>query len=170
MSSAVGPSEASSQAVPGKFSQAMFQHANAQFDKCFDHAPLLATFLTVGAGALAACFTTISPLGGAIFGLGQSVVKYGVSWICAPNTMVGKVAKYALSLIAGTLAGFAVLLAVGVPLTLGAAVGLALGSSAFVVAMDVATALFVGCVAAVDVGPISPNRNENIPQQQATRV
>ena len=98
-----------------------------------------------GATALAAgIFTTISPLGGAIFGVSEWVTGHLINWICnkmdcCPDSMVAKVGKMCLQIIGGivaaalltTLAGFPMTFTTGVILSVATTATLMISACAF---------------------------------------
>lgn len=111
------------------------------------------SLLNIGASAATAgLFTAISPLGGAIFAVSESVTRRAVSWICdkvncCPDSLIAKVARFVLPTIAGIGAGYAVLSVGGFPVTITSAVGIYVGgillSSAVMVAGVLTVAPFV---------------------------
>jgi len=98
--------------------------------------------------ALAAgLFTTISPLGGAIFGVSQWLSFHLIQWIsdkinCCADSLIGKIAQLALSWISSTVIGVLVTTAIGIPITL--ATGAVLTIASLVVGIAVGLA-FTGC-------------------------
>ncbi len=76
------------------------------------------------AGAVAAgLFTMISPLGGAIFGVSYLLSNRLIHWICdkincCPDSLIFKVAQFALSTIGGIAASVLITTAVGFPMTM----------------------------------------------------
>lgn len=143
--------------VPSQFTQDVADE-NTHNGNCMDLVPksVLVPLLITGAGALSAgLFTTISPLGGAIYGLGNWVGERGVtsavSWICDkldcdPDSTVAKVAKSAIFTIAGIGAGLAVIFAAGFSVTLGSAISLVAGTFAIIAIEAVALGLLRVCV------------------------
>ena len=103
--------------------------------QCIGVFPLKAALeggLAGGMGAVCAgLFTTISPLGGAVFGVSEYLSSHLISWICdkvdcCPDSMVAKVAKYALTIIGEIAAAAMVTTLVGFPMTVTSAVTLSI--------------------------------------------
>jgi hypothetical protein len=94
---------------------------------------LFGAALSAGTGAVAAAlFTTIGPVGGAIFGVSSFLSGRLVHFIfdkvdCFPESNVAKIAKFVLSSLGGIAAGALIATAVGVPLTFTAGLILTLG-------------------------------------------
>jgi hypothetical protein len=82
------------------------------------------TALSGGAGAIAAgIFTTVSPLGGAVFGVSSFLSHWLIHWICdkincCPESVVFKVAQFTLRVIGGIGAGVLTTTVVGFPMTM----------------------------------------------------
>ena len=95
-----------------------------------------------GIGAVSAgLFTTISPLGGAVFGASYALGGHLISWICdkvgcCPDSMVTAVAKQALVTIGGIAAGALVTTLVGFPMTVTSAVTLSIAITVTLLAMQ----------------------------------
>lgn len=150
----VDPSQTGSQSFLDRFKNAG-DYAADQIKSYREQVPFRAITALgmVGSSALAAgLFTGISPLGGAIYGLGYVAAgtagDYAMSWICDklncdPDSMVAQVAKYALPMIAGIGAGLAAVFAAGFPVTLGSAAGLAAGSVAILISGAIGAAIAV---------------------------
>jgi len=88
----------------------------------------LGTAMVGSAAAIAASLiTTISPLGGAIFGASSFLGNRLVHWICdrvscCPESLIFRIARFALSLIGGIVSGSFTAAAFGFPMTAGTAV------------------------------------------------
>jgi hypothetical protein len=87
-----------------------------------------------GAGAVAAgLFTTVTPLGGAVFGVSYLLSSRLVYWICEqvncwPESIVFRIAELALSVIGGIGAAVLITTNVGFPITLATGIALMLTS------------------------------------------
>ncbi len=74
-------------------------------------------------GAIAAlAFTPFPPLGGAIFGATSSIGSHAVNWVLdkagiAEDSLIGAVAKFAISFFAGIGIGALITTAIGFPIT-----------------------------------------------------
>jgi ABC-type branched-subunit amino acid transport system permease subunit len=85
---------------------------------------LFGTALHAGAGAAAAAiFTTISPIGGAVFGSSYFLASRLVDWTCdqvncCPDNIVSKIAKFVLAALGGVAAAAAITTLVGFPMTM----------------------------------------------------
>jgi hypothetical protein len=100
------------------------QSGNSLFQQQFSPAQLAFGAVLVGSACAVAAglFTTISPLGGAIFGVSYLLSDRLIHWICdkvscCPDSLIFKVANFALSMIAGIAAGALITTAVGFPMT-----------------------------------------------------
>ena len=88
----------------------------------------MGALLSAGIGAAAATiFTTVGPVGGAVFGASYYFASHAVNMICdqvnwSPDDPMAQVAKCALATIAGIAAAAAITTLVGFPLTFGTAV------------------------------------------------
>jgi hypothetical protein len=118
---------------------------------------LFAATLMGGTSALiAGLFTTISPLGGAIFGVSSLLSHRLVHWICnkvrcSSNSIVFKVAQLALSLIGGIVGGVVVTTTFGFPMTITTGTTLAIASIITLVAAFTVSGGFL-CSSAVATG------------------
>lgn len=95
-----------------------------------------------GTGALIGLFTAVSPLGGAIYGLGNFGTSYVVTWIsdkfnCCPDSLIAQVARAVLPMIAGISAGLALVHVAGFSLTTVSAAALIVGSIAIPIAATI---------------------------------
>ena len=103
-----------------------------------------------GLSALAAgLFTAVSPLGGAIFGIGSLVGHKSVAWLCdkvgcEKESLVGKTLNKALPIIASIGAGCAALSAAGYAWTPGAVAAIYLGG--YAISIGVVGALTLGAI------------------------
>ena len=95
------------------------------FEREFSPARLAFGATVMGAaGAVAAgLFTTISPLGGAIFGVSYFLGHRLIHWICDKmscyhGSMIFKVARFCLSVIGGIAASVLLTTAIGFPMTM----------------------------------------------------
>jgi hypothetical protein len=101
---------------------------------------LFSASLMGGASALAAgLFTTISPLGGAIFGVSSLLSHRLVHSICnkvscSSDSIIFKVAQFALSLIGGIVGGVLVTTTFGFPVTIATGIALTMASTATLIA------------------------------------
>ncbi len=111
---------------------------------------VLSAAAAVGLSALAAgLFTTISPLGGAVFGIGSLVGHGSVTWLCdkvgcLKDTLVGKTVNSVLPIIASLGLGCAALSAAGFAWTPGAAVAISLGG--YVISSAAVGVVFIGAL------------------------
>jgi hypothetical protein len=137
---------------------AMTHPGNHLFQQEFSPAQLaFGAALMSSAGAVAAgLFTTISPLGGAIFGVSYLLSNRLIHWICdkvncCPDSIIFKVAQFALSTIGGIAASVLMTSAIGFPMTMMTGVILTVAS----IGVTVATLLTLGgclCSSAVATG------------------
>ena len=125
-----------------------------------DYSPanlLFGAAFTAGSTALAAgAFTAISPLGGAVFGVSSFLSGRLINWICDkvncfPDSIVARVAQFALSTIGGIGAAVLVTTLVGFPMTMTSGVILAVASIAISVAAGLALASCL-CSSAIATG------------------
>ena len=91
------------------------------------YSPARLTFGTVFAGGTCAAavglFTTMSPLGGAIFGVSSFLCTRLLHWICdkincCPDNIIYRVAQLVLPIIGGIAAGALITSAIGFPMTI----------------------------------------------------
>jgi ABC-type branched-subunit amino acid transport system permease subunit len=108
---------------------------NNQFQSQISPAKLVfGAALLGGAGAVAAgLFTTVSPLGGVIFGVSYLLSSRLIHWICdqincCPESLIFKVGQFALATIGGIAASVLITTIVGFPMTMATGVILAVAS------------------------------------------
>jgi hypothetical protein len=141
----------------------MIQAATTQpkkslFEREFSPARLAfgATVMGVAGAIAAGLFTTISPLGGAIFGVSYFLGHRLIHWICDKigchrGSMIFNVARFALSAIGGIAAGVLLTTFIGFPMTMANGAFLTVTS----VAVTVAALLVLGsclCCSVVTTG------------------
>lgn len=132
--------------------------------------PARMTFGTVLAGgtcaAAAGLFTTMSPLGGAIFGASGFLCSRLIHWIydkvnCCPDNIIFKVAQSVLPIIGGIAAGAFITSAIGFPMTIMTGVLLSAAS----IAVTFAALIALGgclCSSAAATGIILGRNDEGI--------
>jgi hypothetical protein len=131
---------------------------NNQFQSQISPAQLaFGAALLGGAGAVAAgLFTTVSPLGGAIFGVSYLLSNRLIHWICdqincCPESLIFKVGQFALATIGGIATSVLITTAVGFPMTMVTGIILTVAS----IGITVAALLTLGgclCSSAVATG------------------
>jgi hypothetical protein len=126
------------------------QSSRSFFEQEFTPARLTFGAATMGgATALAAAlFTTISPLGGAIFGVTSFLGSRLIHWIsdkinCLPESPIFRIAQYALAAIGGIATAALVTTALGFPVTVATATILTVASIGIMISSILALG---GCV------------------------
>lgn len=117
----------------------------------------LSASLMTGAGAFTAgTFTTLSPLGGAVFGISTFLSYRFIDWTanqlcCCCSNLIFTISTFALSILGGVAAGAYATSAVGFPLTFtaGAALSGAMLATAIATFFVVGTCLCISWIATV---------------------
>ena len=152
------------QPITSQTSHALFQHEFSPAQLTFGAA------LRGGSNAIAAAlFTSMSPLGGAIFGVSSFLSERLIHWICAkttcsPEDTIFKIAQFALSVIGGIASGVAITTAIGFPMTILGGVVLNLASIGVTAASFVALGGCL-CSSAVATGLALGNDNREVTVQ-----
>ncbi len=147
---------------------AISQLGNYLFEQRYSPAQLAFGAALMGAGSAIAAglFTTISPLGGAIFGVSDWLSNRLIHWICekvscCPDDLIFRVAKSALAVMGGIAAGVLITTAAGFPMTLMSGVTLTVTS----IGVTVAALLTLGgclCSSAIATGLALGTNNEGV--------